>query len=262
MIATNSVAPISGSLRTQVQKLRADAMVKREFEGHDRDVIGSLNDILDQAEMALIDLGTEEEKIQTDADLSDTGRTKAMVKAVQVAWNKLKVIEKKYLERRQAYEQESIAIHSAPQPTSDALLNAFRESEIRRKLREAPIYEQMQAYQVAAEKGWASSLRVLKDTEVFGEDSRLTNFIQRVDQERFEAKEPKRWARLKALKYSSEILQALALAVNFRLNGYTEAPAFGGKPTGHMDLGLTNNQTPQKKLAHEDQPPTTAQAFQ
>jgi hypothetical protein len=260
MIATNSVAPISGSLRAQVQKLRADALSKQEFESLDPDVIGSLIDILDQAENVLTVLADEEERVQANADLSDAGRIKAMVKAVRAAHDKLRVIEKKASERRQAYESESAVIHAAPKPATES--SALREMEIRQRWQRAPLHEQMWAYANAAQNGWQSTLRALKDLEVFGEDPRLTAFIQRVDQERFEEKEPRRWARLKALKYSAEVLQALALAVDFRMSGYGEVPSFEGKPTGKMDLGLPNSHEPPKKSAYADAPPEQVPTFQ
>jgi hypothetical protein len=99
----------------------------------------------------------------------------------------------------------------------------------------------MRAYENAARNGWRDTLRALKDREAFGEDKRLTDFITRVDQERFEEKEPKRWARLKTLKYSAEALHSLAVAIDFRMSGYGEVPSFEGKPPGKMDLGLPNS---------------------
>lgn len=257
MIA-NSVAPISGSLRAQMQQLRADALSKQEFESLDPDVVGSLIDTLDQAENALIVLADEEERVQTNADLSDAGRIKAMTKAVRTAHADLQVIGKKSTERRAAYDSESVAIYSAPTLSKDAQVSAIREMEIRQRLHGAPLHEQMRAYETAAQNGWASTLRALKDVEVFGEDSRLTDFIRRIDQERFEAKEPKRWARLKALKYSFEVLQSLAMGIDFRLSGSAEVPLFQGKPTRHMDLGLQNTQTPPKKITQIDAPSSVA----
>ena len=261
MIATNSTAPISASLRAQVQKLRADALSKQEFEGLDPDVVGSLIDILDQAENVFILLADEEERVQANADLSDASRIKAMVNTVRAAHDKLRVIQQKANERRRAYEHESIAIHSAPQPASDSLPGALREMELRDKLRAAPLHEQMRAYLTAAERGWRDTLRALKDVELFGEDTRLTDFIQRVDQERFEAKEPKKWARLRALRYSFETLQALGMGIDFRMSGYGEVPSFEGKVTGKMTLGLPNSQKPPKKSAYADAPPEHIAAF-
>ncbi len=261
-IATNSVAPISGSLLAQVEKLRGDAWGKQEFENLDPDVIESLIDILDQAKNVLVVLADEEARVQTNADLSDAGQIKAMTKAIKSARDKLQLVNKKSVERRQAYEQESIAIHSAPQPASEALPGAFREAEIREKWQGAPLHEQMRAYQNAAQNGWSATMRALKDAKVFGADPRLTAFIRRVDQERFEAKEPTRWARLKALKYSAEVLQALAMGFDFRLSGYGEMPSFSGNPTGKMDLGLQNTQASPKKSAHADTPPDNVPAFQ
>ncbi|MBX3350114.1 MAG: hypothetical protein KF747_15420 [Nitrospira sp.] len=258
MIATNSVAPISGSLRAQVQQLRAAALSKQEFEGLDPDVVGSLTDILDQAESILTVFADEEERVQANADLSEAGRTKAMTKAVRAAHDKLRVIEKKAAERRQAYESESAVISAAPKPSSDSLVSAVRELDIQRRLQTAPLHEQMKAYKIASDNGWGSTMRALKDVEVFGEDLRLTSYIQRVDQERFEAKEPKRASRLKALKYSAEVLQALALGIDFRLSGYAEVPSFQGKPTGTMNLGLPNSQQAPKKSAADKAPADVA----
>lgn len=262
MIATNSVAPISGSLRAQVQKLRADALSKQEFEGLDPDVIGSLIGILDQVENVLAVLADEEERVQGNADLSNAGRTKAMVKAVRAAHDKLRVIEWKAPERRQAYEQESIAIYSAPQPASDTLANALREAEIREKWQRAPLQEQMRAYENAAQNGWQSTLRAIKDAEVFGEDPRLTEFMQRVDQERFQKKEPKRWARLKALKYTAETLLALATGIDFRLSGYGEEPTLKTPPERKIDLGFQNPQQDPAKSPAVDRPPVGVLSFQ
>lgn len=260
MIATNSIAPISGSLRAQVQKLRADALTKQEFEGLDSDVMGSLIDLLDQAERVLVVLADEEERLQADADLSDAGRTKAMVKAVRAARAELRVIEQKLAERRQAYDSESAVIYAAPKLSSDS--SALREMEIRQRWQRAPLHEQMQAYLTAAERGWRDTLRAFKDAETFGDDPRLTSYIQRVDQERFQEKAPRRWARLKALKYSAEVLQALAMGIDFRMSGYGEFPSFEGKPTGKMDLGLQNSQEAPNKSAHVDAPPEHIPAFQ
>jgi hypothetical protein len=120
----------------------------------------------------------------------------------------------------------------------------------------------MRAYQTAVENSWASTIRVLKDVEVFGENQSLTAFIQRVDQERFEQKEPKKAARLKALQYSAETLQALSLGIEFRLSTYGEEPTFKTPPTGTLALGLPSSQEPPKKSAHADQPPAGVSNFQ
>lgn len=261
MIA-NSVAPISGSLRAQVQRLRAAALSKQEFESLDPDVIGSLIDILDQAENVLIVLADEEERVQTNADLSDAGRTKAMTKAVRAAQDKLRLIEKKGSERRQAYESESIAIYSTPKLTGDTTANVIREQEIRQRFQSAPVWKAQRAYKEASDNGWSSTMRALKDVEVFGEDPALTSYIQRVDQERFEEKEPKRASRLKALKYSFEVLQALAMGIDFRMSGYAEVPSFEGKPTGTTDLGFQDMQQAPAKSSAVDKTPEHVGAFQ
>lgn len=255
MIA-NSVAPISGSLRAQVQQLRAAALSKQEFESLDPDVIGSLIDILDQAENVFIVLADEEERVQTNTDLSEPGKIKAMTKAVKSAHDKLQIVGKKGDERRHAYEQEHTSISAAPKPSSDSLVSAMRELDIQRRWQAAPLHEQMKAYKIASDNGWASTMRALKDVEVFGEDPRLTSYIQRVDQERFEVKEPKRASRLKALKYSAEVLQALAMGIDFRLSGYAEIPSFQGKPTGTTDLGFQDTQQapPKSKAADKPEP--------
>jgi hypothetical protein len=261
MIASNVVAPISGSLRAQVQKLQADALGKQESENLDPDIIKGLLDILDEAEIVLAALSIEEEKAQTDPDLSDAGRIKAMTKAVRVAHAKLRVIEKKATERREAYESESAVIHAAPKPASDSMAGALREMEIRNKLRGAPLHEQMQAYLTASQRGWRDTLRALKDAEMF-EDSLLTAFIQRVDRERFDTKEPKQASRLRALKYCAEVLQALALGIDFRMSAYGEVPSFPTPPIGKTDLGFSNGQEPPKKSAYADAPPEQIPAFQ
>ncbi len=94
-------------------------------------------------------------------------------------------------------------------------------------------------------------------------DPRLTDFIRRVDLERFEAKEPKKWARLRALRHAVETLQALAMGIDFRMSGYGEVPSFEGKPTGKMiDLGLQDSQASPKKSAHADVVPDKVPAFQ
>lgn len=267
MNATNSVAPISGSLRAQVQKLRADALSKQELESLDPDVVGSLIDILDQAEKVLIVLADEEGRVQTNADLSDAGRTKAMTKAVRAAHDKLRVIAQKATERHQAYESESAIIHSAPKQSGDPTANAIRELEIRQRFQSAEVWKTQVwkpqlAYLEASQNGWASTMRALKDVEVFGEDPRLTSFIQLVDKERFAAKEPKRESRLKTLKYSFEVLQSLARGIDYQMSGYAELPSFEGKPTGKTNLGLPNNQEPPKKSSHADVLPSNVPAFQ
>jgi hypothetical protein len=262
MIATNSVAPISGSLRAQVQKLRADALSKQEFESLDPDVIASLIDLLDQAENVLVVLADEEEQVQANADLSDAGRTKTMVKAVRAAHGKLRQIHRKGIERRQAYESESAAIYSAPKPASDALTASLREMELRDKLRAAPLHEQMRAYLIAAERGWRDTLRALKDVELFGENPSLIAYIARVDRERFEAKEPKQASRLKALKYSAELLHALWAGIDFRMSGYAEIPVLEGKTTGHMDLAFVDITAPPEQISTVDPPPAGVSSFQ
>jgi hypothetical protein len=185
-----------------------------------------------------------------------------MTKAVRAAHAKLRVIEKKGNERRQAYESESASVHAAPKPSSDSSAGTLREMEIRNRLREAPIHEQMWAYLTAAQRGWRDTLRALKDVELFGEDPRLTDYIQRVDQERFETKEPKQASRLRALKYCAEVLQALALRIDDRMGAYGESPSFPTPPIGKMDLGFSNGQEPPKKSAHADAPPEHIPAFQ
>lgn len=262
MIATNNTAPISASLRAQVQKLRGDALSKQEFEGLDADVVGSLIDILDQAENVLTVLEDEEERVQANADLSNAGRVKAMTRAVRAASDKLRLIGQKGADRRQAFNAESAEIYAAPKPSSDSLVNAIRESDLRRQLQWAPLHAQMRAYQTAVENSWASTIRVLKDTEVFGGDQPLMAFIQRVDQERFEQKEPKKAARLKALQYSAETLQALSLGIEFRLSTYGEEPTFKTLPIGKMNLGFQNPQQDPAKNAAVDQSPAGVSSFQ
>ncbi|MGC4097340.1 MAG: hypothetical protein QM706_09505 [Nitrospira sp.] len=262
MIATNAVTAVSPSLRAQVQKLRADALSRQEFESLDPDVIGGLIDILDQAELTLAALAEEEERIQSDATLSDLGRVKEMTKVVQGGYKKLQVIEKKATERRAAYDSETVAIYAAPTLSNDSQVSALREMEIRQRLQGAPVHEQMRAYEKAARNGWRDTLRALKDSEAFGEDERLKDFITRVDQERFEEKEPKRWARLKALKYSAEVLQALAVTVELRMSGYGQMLSFSTPPTQNMDLGLPNIQEPPKRSMHADTPSDKVQQFQ
>jgi hypothetical protein len=259
MIAGNSVTGIAPSLRAQVRKLRADALSKQEFEGLDPDVIKGLLDILDQAESVLAEFAGEEVRVQTNVDWSDAGRQKEMTKVVREAQDKLRVVEKKATERRQAYDSESAVIHAAPKLTSDS--SALREMEIRQRWQKTPLHEQMRAYLTASEHGWRDTLRAFKDVETFGDDPRLASYMQRVDQERFEEKEPRQAARLKALKYSAEVLQALAMGIDFRLSGYADMPSFSGTPTRHTDLNYTDVQAPPDKASSMDKPPTHTPAF-
>ena len=262
MIALNEIAPVTPSLRALVQRLREEASIEK-LEG-DEAILDNFLKVLDETNSVLAALSKKEEAIITNADLSVSGRQKAMIAAVNESYGKLAFVSKKADQLRAAYESEKTAAPTPAKPQGDPVVQAIQGMEIRTRVAQLSLPEKMKVYETAKMRGEQLVVRVLSDESLlslYDEDAAFTDFRQRVDREWLENHDKDKWQRLKALEFASKRFGILAGSIEGQMAHYWDTPSVQMPPIKTLDLGQKNQQAAPPKKASVDVPPKTVGAF-
>jgi len=263
MIATNSIAPISGSLRALTEHLKQTARSHAEFESGDPDIVDGVVKIMDETTLLMEELRLAEESIGMNQTLSVIGQQEAMAKVAKDLHGRAKRIEKAAIQRREAHASEKAAALATPKPLGDPHISFLKEQEQRVRLRSLPLPAQMRAYADAVQRNEVTLVRAIKDPAFISEmlaDTAFADFVARVDREHVKFTTPQTWTRLETLEKAAQWLTLLWSAIDLQLGNYGAIPSFKTPPTGKMDLGMQNQQQAPKKSA-ADKPPTNTPAF-
>lgn len=260
MIATNTIAPISGSLRALVQRIREETAMEDFKDAHDADVLGRLLELLDQADAILVQLDEAEQHIQSNVDLSESGRTKQMIETVAGIYKQLAFLGKAAKDREAAASDLKRKLETLPAPSGDLMAARLVEWEVRERLRGMSQAERMAVYLRATEQGNVAVLRAVEQ-DPLQELFVPKEYAVRVRQEHLEKTQMKEWRRWQTLRFAMERLQILANSIEFQMAGYGKVPAFPAPPTGQTDLKLKNGQEPPAK-SKADAPPAGTPQFQ
>lgn len=254
MIATNTIAPISGSLRALVQRIRQETAMEDFKDAHDADVLGRLLELLDQADAILVQLDEAEQHIQSNADLSEAGRTKQMIETVAGIYKQLAFVSKAATDREAAASDLKRKLETLPAPSGDPVVARLDEWEVRERLRGMSQAERMAAYLRATEQGNVAVLRAVEQ-DPLQELFVPKEYAVRVRQEHLEKTKMKEWRRWQTLRFAMERLQILANSIEFQMAGYGKVPSFPTPPTRQTDLKMQNGQEPPAK-SKADAPPS------
>ena len=253
MIATNTIAALTPSLRGLIQKIREEFAVHKEFQGGDADVIESGVKTLDQTDGALLALAKEEELIQADADSSDEGKRKKMVKAVNTTYADLAFVQKAAKEKGDAAAQAKQKLEAIPKPSGDPVVARLDEWEVRERLRAVPQPDRMTIFaQAVANKN--TVIRRALDNDPLHEELIPREYVERVIQAHAQQTEGAQWQRLQTLLFVSERLMLLANALEYRLGNYGTTPMFPTPAIGKADLKMQNGQQAPAKSKAADKP--------
>jgi hypothetical protein len=265
MIVTNSVAPISGSLRAITEQLKQTARSHAEFESGDPDIVDGVVKIMDDTTLLIEELRLAEESIAMNQTLSVIGQQEAMAKVAKDLHGRAKRIEKAAIQRREAHASEKAAALATPKPLGDPHISFLKEQEQRVRLRSLPLPAQMRAYADAVQRNEVTLVRAIKDpafiSEMLGEKA-FADFVERVDREYVKFKTPQTWTRLQTLEKAAQWLTLLWSAFDLQLGSYGQLPSFKTSPTGKMDLAMQNTQAPPRKSVAMDKTPEHVGAFQ
>lgn len=263
MISDNVIAGVAASLLASVQQLREKVLTMAETQSFDMDIVEAFIKALDRAVLLLAELQMAEESIMADALLSAAGKEQKMIAVVQRIHTELEFLEKKAAQWQDAYTSERTALLSPPKLSSDLLVNAWKQRELRERMRSLSLSAQLRVYRDAVEQREPQLIAALKDPAFSAEmlaDPRFAEFVQRVDNEYVQKTEPKKWMRLETLQQCATGLVKLSGSIESRLGSYGQVVAFPTPPIGKTNLGQVNQQQAPKKSA-VDKPPTNSPAF-
>lgn len=264
MINDNVIAGVAASLLASVQQLREKILTMAETQGLDMDIVEAFINALDRAVLLLTELQMAEESIMADPLLSAAGKEQKMIAVAQRIHAELGALEKKAAQWQDAYTSERTALLSPPKLSSDLLVNAWKQKELRDRFRVLNLSAQMRAYFDAVEKREPQLVAALKDSAFSAEmlaDPRFAEFVQRVDNEYVQRTEPKKWMRLETLQQCATGLVKLSGSIDSRLDSYGQVVVFPTPPIEKMDLGMQNQQQAPKKSQAADKSPTNTPAF-
>lgn len=271
MIATNTIAPISYSLKMLVQRIREEVRMRAEFGNErdpqraDQDVIASVESLLNRADRELAALSEAESALQANGDLSDEGRRKAMVKAVAQTYEALKLVRREATTKRAAAQDAQSALTAVPKGEQDPILDTLLSIEVRADLRKLAQADRMKLVTEAVQQQKSLLIRaVMNDpfhfTDIM-EPLVPRDYLSRIRDEHAQTTQAKAWRRLETLVFSAEKLEILAGAIEANLGSYGQPVSFPAKPVRESDLGQQNSQSPPPKgLA--DEPPSGTPQFQ
>ena len=243
-----------------IQRSREEAVIRVEYEGADRDVIGSFLEILDQAEAELTLLDREINALAVDPDLSDGGKAKRAGEIVGKAYAGFDYVGKAGATKRAAADEAKARLTAVPKAQTDLTVDYLQGYEIRQRLTQLPLSERMTIFAGAiAKKNVAVQRAILNDplhAELVPQD-----YAERVLQEHAQHTEGTQWRRMEALEFISDRLQTLHTALDLSLKGFGETPSFTGKPVRKVDLQQRDQTSPPPK-GPADAPPSGTPQFQ
>lgn len=251
-----SIAPILALL----QRYKEEASIHAEYEGSDRDVIGSFLEIIGQVEAELALLDREINALAVDPDLSDEGKRKRASEIVGKAYARFDLVRKAWVTKRAAADDARARLTAAPKAQTDPSVDYLQGYEIRQRLTRLPMSERMTIFaQAVATKNTAIQRAVALDP--LNEALIPSDYAERVRQEHAQQSESAQWRRLEALEFISDRLQTLQTALDLNLKSYGKIPVFEGKTVSHVDLKQANPHTPPDK-GPADAPPSGTPQFQ
>jgi len=264
MISDNAIGSFVPSLQALVQRIRQECLAMQEFQSGDEDVIGGVTTVLDETEGILDELKGLIDKIAADDTLSAVGKHQKVTVAVESVYSRLRFVQKAATTRRDASESAHREAYAIPKSPGDPTVSAVYEMEIRQRVRGLPVQDRMRLYQHAVETRNITVLNAITNpvfADEFLSDPTFKNFVDRVDRDHLEAKEPTKWARLETLKRAAEWLMLLGSAISLAMENYGKLPTFPTPPVGKADLKMKDQTAPPAKSKSVDVPPKEQAAF-
>lgn len=253
MIAGNVLSVVTPSLTALIEKIRQDFKTHVGYQGGDEDVIDSGLKTLAQADGQLLALGKEEQLIQSNRDLSDEGKVKAMVKAVGGAYKSLAFVKENAATKADAALDAKTRLTETPKVPGDPVVDALHSFEIRQLLRSMSEADRMKVYEKAVSTKHVAVLRAFASNPML-EMLLPTDWIERIQNNHLAATKKGEWARLGSLQFVAERLTMLANALEYALGNYGNTPTFPTPPIRPVDLGTKNTQQAPAKSKAADKP--------
>lgn len=261
MTTTMTPAPITASLRALTQRIREEIAIQEFDEANDKDVLSGLMQVIDRADVPLAELDAAEQAIQTNANLSEAGKTKAMIEAVATCHSGEKFVTTAAKDRQAAAAELRRALDAVPKGSGEPVLDYLQSAEIRTELKKLAQHDRMRLFLEAVQQGNTTVLRAIQTDPLGGTPLIPADFLKRVLEENIQQNKPTEWRRWQTLVFAAERLQILSASIEFQMAGYGKLPAFPTPPTRKTDLHMQNTQQDPKK-SRADQPPVGAGKFQ